>query len=144
LYPLQIPVGPLKAHGALWCVGKRTLLLTVRGDLASTFEELKKSLPLKPRRGNEGLRPALRDCLEKRLPRGTWAWVAGTSLRAATAAGLGASAQGVAAVAGLATIRPEEQGPEARRQVHFQMQAAPGRLREALQSGQRLFPGLRQ
>jgi hypothetical protein len=231
LYPLQVPLGPLlKTHGALWCVGDRTLVLTIR-DPFSSFEKLKKSLPLKPRRGSEGLRPALRTCLEKRLPRGTWAWVAGESVRAemlaavlplgrkgkvlpeplravnvfsaglrfaagaeevilsgdlqcsteeaamavqslledsqlpgleslmvvgpaspareqalrgATAFGLGASAGAaweVAAVAQLATIPPAEPGPEARRWVHFQVQAPLGRLREALRGGPWFFPG---
>jgi hypothetical protein len=75
LYPLLLrPIG----QGALWCVGERTLLLTLWWDPAG-FPEMKEALPLKPRRGAEGLTPALRACLEKRLSRGALVWVAGTS-----------------------------------------------------------------
>ncbi len=76
LYPLQIkPVG----EGALWCVGERTLLLTLWWD-GARFEEVRKGLPLAPRPPLQGLSPALRTCLEKRLPQGTPIWVAGESI----------------------------------------------------------------
>jgi hypothetical protein len=75
LYPLLLrPIG----QGALWCVGNRTLILTLWWD-PTEFREMKESLPLRPRRDDEGLAPALRECLEKRLPRGALVWVAGTS-----------------------------------------------------------------
>src|SRR5205807_1791166 len=75
LYPLQIkPVG----EGALWCAGERTLLLRLWWD-GTTFEQMKKALPLTPRKGGEGLTAPLRETLEKRLPRGTLVWMAGQS-----------------------------------------------------------------
>jgi hypothetical protein len=75
LYPLLLrPVG----QGILWCVGERTLLLTLWWD-ATGFPQMKEALPLKPRRGAEGLTPALRACLEKRLSPGALVWIAGTS-----------------------------------------------------------------
>jgi hypothetical protein len=76
LYPLQLrPIG----QGALWCVADRTLLLTLWLD-PTDFPRMKESLPLKPRQGAKGLPAALRECLEKRLPRGTLVWTAGTSV----------------------------------------------------------------
>jgi hypothetical protein len=75
LYPLLLrPIG----QGALWCVGEHTLLLTLWWD-PTGFPEMKELLPLKPRRGDDGLTPALRACLEKRLSRGALVWIAGTS-----------------------------------------------------------------
>src|SRR5207244_12596801 len=72
LYPLLLrPLG----QGALWCVGERTLLLTLWWG-PTGFPEMKEALPLRPRRGAEGLAPALRECLEKRLPRGALVWIA--------------------------------------------------------------------
>jgi hypothetical protein len=225
LYPLQLPLG---AHGALWCVGDRTLVLTLWAE-PSPFEALKKSLPLKPRQGSEGLRPALRDCLEKRLPRGTWVWAAGESVPAevlaavlpltregkavpeplkrvrvfsaglhfpagakevalsgelecadpkaaealqrllesrevpglgapkvvgprvsvreqavlvATALGLGTSPHGGETAGAVTLLAARRPAPEARRRVHFELRADPGRLHEALRGGKGLFPGL--
>jgi hypothetical protein len=75
LYPLQIkPVG----EGAVWCAGKRTLLLRLWWD-GTTFEQMKKSLPLTPRKGSDELPAPLREALAKRLPRGTLVWMAGQS-----------------------------------------------------------------
>ncbi len=79
LYPLQI--GQL-GQGALWCVSDRVLVLTLWGD-GAPFEEVKQGLPLTPRQGTEGLAPALAHCVQKRLPRGTLAWVAGVKVPAA-------------------------------------------------------------
>jgi hypothetical protein len=227
LYPLQLPLG----HGALWCAGERTLVLALWFE-PSTFEALKGSLTREPRRGSEGLRPSLRNCLEERLPRDARAWVVGESVPAemlgvvlpfaregkivpaplkqvrvfsaglrfpaggkevvlsgdlecadrksaealqdllesrkvpglgavrvvgpasrvrgqallgATAVGLGTSGRGgemAGAVTLLAAKRPAEQRPEARRRVRIELRADPGRFREAMRAGGRLFPGL--
>lgn len=73
LYPLQI--GQL-GQGALWCVSERVLVLTLWGD-GARFEEVKQGLPLQPCRGLEGVVEPLAECVQKRLPPGTLAWVAG-------------------------------------------------------------------
>jgi hypothetical protein len=77
LYPIQLVGG---GQGALWCVGERTLLLRLWWE-PTDFRQMKESLPLKPRPGAEGMAPALRNCLEKRLPRDALAWVVGESVR---------------------------------------------------------------
>jgi hypothetical protein len=76
LYPIQLAGG---GQGALWCVGKRTLLLRLWWE-PTTFQEMKELLPLAPRREDEGLAPALRGCLEQRLPCDALAWVVGESV----------------------------------------------------------------
>jgi hypothetical protein len=52
------------------------LVLTLWGD-GARFEEVRQGLPLKPHRGLEGVAEPLAECVQKRLPRGTLAWVAG-------------------------------------------------------------------
>jgi hypothetical protein len=84
LYPIQLPGG---GQGALWCVGERTLLLRLWWDPAE-FREMKASLPLKPRPGIEELAPALRDGLEKRLPRDALVWIVGESVPVPVLAGV--------------------------------------------------------
>ena len=76
LYPLLLrPIG----QGALWCVGDRTLLLRLWWDPLG-FPEMKATLPLKARSADEGFSPALRDCLEKRVPREALVWIAGEAV----------------------------------------------------------------
>jgi hypothetical protein len=84
LYPIQLAGG---GQGALWCVAERTLLLRLWWEPAE-FRQMKESLPLKPRAADEGLAPALRDCLEKRLPRDALVWVVGESVPAPVLAGV--------------------------------------------------------
>ncbi|HYT94256.1 MAG TPA: hypothetical protein VEL76_36405 [Gemmataceae bacterium] len=74
LYPLPF------TGGGVWCADQRTLL--VRVSLGSPFEQLKKTLPLTPRTGTEGLTAPLCEAIEKRLPRGTFVWMAGQSVPA--------------------------------------------------------------
>src|SRR5262249_5061109 len=75
LYPLQFKMG----EGAVWCADRRTLLLRVWWG-STTFEQMKKTLPLTPRAGAEGFAAPLREAIEKRLPRGTLVWMAGQSV----------------------------------------------------------------
>jgi hypothetical protein len=75
LYPMQFKVG----QGCIWCVEDRTLLVKVWG-LSPDFQEVKKSLPLKPRQETVGFAEPLRSRLDTGLARETGlAWVAGKS-----------------------------------------------------------------
>src|SRR5207302_5320023 len=72
LYHLRIEaVGDL----LLWCADERTLVVLYRFD--GTRPEDLNAVPDTPRRGAEGLPRPLRSCLEKRLGKGTLAWLAG-------------------------------------------------------------------
>jgi hypothetical protein len=84
LYPLQI--GRF-GQGIVWCVADRTVVLTLWGDPAR-FEEVKAGLPLQPREGTEGLSPRLGEIVQKRLPRGALAWVAGENVPEALLSGI--------------------------------------------------------
>jgi hypothetical protein len=64
------------------------------------------------------------------------------ALLVATALGLGASPHGGETAGAATLLAARRPAPEARRRVHFELRADPGRLREALRSGKGLFPGL--